>query len=129
MTWVSYWSHRTWRTLKNSWAITFLGSPKFKISGSVSYLFMYFQGLSQGQHLLDVRWVDASLDGGKAGWMDAWMEGGGERGKEGREAWSRVTECYVCCCFTGSLFVENFSSRDEPLTVGTLSQGRGAVLA
>ena len=59
--------------------------------------------------------------------MDGCMDGRKERGKEGREGWSRVTGCYVCHCFTGSSFVENFSSRDEPLTVGTLSQGRALI--
>ena len=51
----------------------------------VCVLFMYFQGLSQSQHLLDVGWVDASLDGGKAGWMDARMGGRKEKEQESEE--------------------------------------------
>ena len=71
---------------------------------------MYFQGLSQSQHLLDVGWVDISLDGGKAGWK----KGEREARKEGKggAGWLNA----VCHCFTGSVFVENVGSRDEPLS-------------
>lgn len=54
---------------------------KFKFSRSVSYLFRYFQGLSQSWRPLDVGWMDGGIDG----WMDGRKEGGREGMKVGME--------------------------------------------